>query len=95
VFSTGLNIIGPARGVLLDRAANIGVHLVHYAYFNRVDFLLDQTSRRSVDQQYEIALTVGTYRPIDILGFEVQRIGLGVRFGEGLLALRLVTGFLY
>ncbi len=95
VLSTGLNFVVPAGGVLLDRAANLGMHFVHYAYFNRVDFMLDQTSRRSVDQQYEIAVTVGTYRPIDILGFEMQRIGLGVRFGEGLIAVRLVTGFLY
>lgn len=95
VFSTGLNFIVPAGTVLMDRASNVGVHVVHYAYFNRIDFLFDQTTRRSIDQQYELAVTVGTYRPIKLLGFEVSRIGLGVRFGEGIYALRLVTGFLY
>lgn len=95
VFSTGFNFIVPAGGVFLDSAANVGLHVVHYAFFNRVDFLLDETSRRSVNQQYELAVTVGTYRPIQLLGFELQRIGLGVRMGEGLVAVRLVTGFLY
>lgn len=95
VFSTGFNFLLPAGGVLLDRAANVGVHLVHYAFFNRVDFLVDETARRSVSQQYEVAVTVGTYRPIELLGFELQRIGIGVRLGEGLVAIRLVTGFLY
>lgn len=95
VFSTGLNFLLPAGGVLLDRAANVGVHFVHYAFFNRVDFLLDETLRRSVSQQYEFAVTMGTYRPINLLGFELQRIGIGVRVGDGLTAIRLVTGFLY
>jgi hypothetical protein len=95
VFSTGFNFLLPAGGVLFDRAANVGVHFVHYAFFNRVDFLLDETSRRSVSQQYEFAMTLGTYRPIELMGFELQRIGLGVRLGEGLVAIRLVTGFLY
>jgi hypothetical protein len=95
VFSTGLNFILPAGGVFLDRASNIGLHVVHYAFFNRVDFLLDDTARRSVSQQYEVAVTVGTYRPIELLGFELQRIGLGVRMGDGLVAVRLVTGFLF
>lgn len=95
VFSTGFNFLLPAGGVFLDRAANVGVHFVHYAFFNRIDFLVDETSRRSVSQQYEFAMTVGTYRPIQLMGFELQRIGVGVRLGEGLTAIRLVTGFLY
>ncbi len=95
VFSTGFNFLLPAGGVFLDRAANVGVHFVHYAFFNRIDFLVDETSRRSVSQQYEFAMTVGTYRPIQLMGFELQRIGVGVRIGEGLTAVRLVTGFLY
>lgn len=95
VFSTGFNFLLPAGGVFLDRAANVGVHFVHYAFFNRIDFLVDETSRRSVSQQYEFAMTVGTYRPIQLMGFELQRIGIGVRLGEGLTAIRLVTGFLY
>jgi hypothetical protein len=95
VFSTGFNFLLPASGVFLDRAANVGVHFVHYAFFNRIDFLADATLRRSVSQQYEFAVTVGTYRPLELMGFELQRIGIGVRLGEGLTAIRLVTGFLY
>lgn len=95
VFSTGLNFVMPAGGRLLGRASNFGVHVVHYAFFNRLDFLFTQETRRSVSQQYEVAFTVGTYRPVDIVGVTFDRVGLGVRFGEDIFAVRLVTGFLF
>lgn len=95
VFSTGLNFVMPAGGVLLGRASNFGVHLVHYAFFNRLDFVFTQETRRSISQQYEIAFTVGTYRPLAVAGVEFDRIGIGLRFGEDIFAVRLVTGFLF
>ena len=50
----------------MGRAANFGVHVVHYAFFNRLDFVFTQETRRSISQQYEVAFTVGTYRPVDV-----------------------------
>ncbi len=95
LFTTGLNFLMPTGGLLLDRASNIGVHVVHYLFFNQMDFLFAQEGRRSVNQQYEVALTFGTYRPTQLLGFEIDRIGIGLRFGEDLFAVRLVTGFIW
>lgn len=95
LFVTGLNFYMPTGGVLLDRASNLGLHFVHYLFFNDVAFLLEREGRRSVNQQYEVALTFGTYRPTQLLGFDIDRIGLGIRFGEDLFAVRLVTGFIF
>ncbi|MFO1318404.1 MAG: hypothetical protein U1F52_02210 [Burkholderiales bacterium] len=95
VLSTGFNFVMPAGGVLMGRAANFGVHVVHYAFFNRLDFVFTQETRRSISQQYEVAFTVGTYRPVDVAGIEFDRIGIGLRFGEDIFAVRLVTGFLF
>jgi hypothetical protein len=95
LFATGLNFYMPTGGVLLDRASNLGLHFVHYLFFNDVDFLLEREGRRSVNQQYEVALTFGTYRPTQLLGFDIDRIGLGIRLGEDLFAVRLVTGFIF
>jgi len=95
LFATGLNFYMPTGGVLLERASNLGVHVVHYLFFNDVDFLLEREGRRSVNQQYEVAITFGTYRPTQLLGFDIDRIGLGIRFGEDIFALRLVTGFIF
>lgn len=95
LFVTGLNFYMPTGGVLLDRASNVGFHFVHYLFFNELDFLLERDGRRSVNQQYEVAVTFGTYRPTQLFGFDIDRIGLGLRFGEDIFAIRLVTGFIF
>lgn len=95
IFSTGLNFIIPTGKELMGRPTNVGVHFIYYAYFNRLDFFLDAHDRREVDQQYEIAMTLGSSKPFDILGFTVDRIGVGFRVGQDFFAIRLLTGFLY
>lgn len=95
LLSTGLNFIMPTGGALAGRASNFGVHVVHYLFFNDIDFFLTSESRRSVNQQYEVAFTFGTYRPLEIFGATFDRIGVGFRAGENFFAVRLVTGFVY
>ncbi len=95
IFSMGLNFIQPTGKELLGRPTNFGLHFIYYAYFNRLDFFLDANERRRVDQQYEVAMTLGASKPFDILGFSLDRIGIGFRVGDDFLAIRLVTGFLY
>jgi hypothetical protein len=95
IFSTGLNFIIPTGKELMGRPTNVGVHFIYYAYFNRLDFFLDAQDRREVDQQYELAMTVGSSKPFDILGFSADRIGVGFRIGDDFFAIRLLTGFLY
>jgi len=95
ILSTGLNFILPTGKELLGRPTDFGLHFVHYAYFNRLDFFLDSKERRQVDQQFEVALTLGSSKPFEILGFSLDRIGVGFRVGDSFFAIRLVTGFLY
>jgi hypothetical protein len=95
ILSTGFNFIFPTGKELLGRPTNFGLHFIHYAYFNRIDFFLDANQRRRMDQQYEIAVTLGASKPIEVMGFSLDRIGVGFRGGENFFAIRLVTGFLY
>ncbi len=95
ILSTGLNFILPTGKELLGRPTNFGLHFIHYAYFNRLNFFLDSSERRRVDQQFEVAVTLGASKPFEIFGFSVDRIGVGFRIGSDFFAIRLVTGFLY
>lgn len=95
ILSTGLNFIVPTGRELLGRATNFGLHLVHYAYFNQLDFILDANDRRSVFHQFEIAFTLGAPQPFNIMGFALDRVGLGFLFGQDFAAVRFVTGFVY
>lgn len=95
ILGLGLGWILPTGKDLLGQPTNLGLHFNYYLYFDRLDFFLDPEGRRTVPQQFELALTLGTYQPLKILGFETDRIGVAIRGGEGLLAIRLVSGFLF
>lgn len=95
IFSTGLNFLIPTGKEFMGHPTNLGVHFIYYAYFNRLDFFLDANDRREMDQQYEIAMTLGSSKPFEILGFSFDRIGVGFRVGDHFFAIRLLTGFLY
>ena len=95
ITALGLGWILPTGKDLLGQPTNLGLHFNYYLYFDRLDFFLDPEGRRTVPQQFELAMTLGTYQPLKILGFETDRIGVAIRGGEGLLAIRLVSGFLF
>jgi hypothetical protein len=95
ILTTGLNFILPTGKELLGRPMDFGLHFIHYLYFNRLDFFLDATDRQTVNQQYEIGLSLGTSKPFKIVGFDFDRIGVGFRAGEDFFAIRLTTGYLF
>ncbi|MCW5623184.1 MAG: hypothetical protein KIT73_00500 [Burkholderiales bacterium] len=95
VFATGFNFIVPTGKRLLDRPSNIGVHLIHYLFFNQVDFFLQSEGRKTVAQQYEVAFSFGTYTPIKVLGIDFDRIGVGFRTGQDFYAIRIFTDFIF
>lgn len=95
IFALGFGWIVPTGKDLGGQPTNLGLHFNYYLYFDRLDFFLDPEGRRTVPQQFEVAMTLGTYQPLKIFGIETDRIGLAIRGGEGLLAIRVVSGFLF
>lgn len=95
VFSTGLNFVFPLGKTIAGQPGNFGVHLVHYLFFNKLDFLLTDERTTGLRQQYEFAMSVGTYSPVSVFGFQMDRIGLSVLMGEDFSAVRFMTSFLY
>lgn len=95
-FGVGGKIVAPLGATMSGRELNLGVHVVYYHYFNDFEsFIPARTRVETVEiaDEVEFAVTVGSYRPVDILGFELERIGVGVVIGEDLLGIRLVSTF--
>jgi len=46
-----------------------------------------------VRREYQVGLSLRTARPVSLLGFDADTIGLGFRFANNLRALSLYTEF--
>ncbi len=92
-FVTGLNYMTPLSVALFSRDAHVRLHFIHYYYFNELDFTLPGGDDEEISQEYELAVSLEGERPWTILGFEVERVGVALRYGDGLKAIRFVGGF--
>jgi hypothetical protein len=70
----------------------LGAYLLGTHYWDPVELEIDGVTPRSVDNQGEVGLSLGSTRPWKILGIAVPRTYLGIRVGEGLRSLRIRFG---
>jgi len=92
-ISIGWDTIYPLGFTLKGRKTNIGGWVSYYYYFDDLEFERPERAPLAIGQQFEIALTFGTYEKIPIWFFKINRIGLAYRFGEDLRAIRIVSEF--
>lgn len=64
-------------------------HLVHFWYFNDLDFTLVNSNPVEVNQEIEVALALGTQEHLNLWLFKIDRMGLGYRKGDKIEGLRL------
>jgi hypothetical protein len=93
IVSAGVGWILPTGKDLFGQPTNFGLHFNYYLFFDRLDFVLDPDGRSTVPQQYEVGVSLGSYQPYRILGIETDRIGVAIRTGDGLVAVRFLTSF--
>ena len=89
----GWDTVYPLWFTLWGRKTNIGGYFAYYHYFDDLEFERLKSNPIEIDDQFEIAMTFGTYEPIRIVWWNVKRIGIAYRFGDGLKAIRLVSSF--
>jgi hypothetical protein len=80
-------------GRMVKRKTNIGGYFAYYYYFDDLEFQRLQQNPIEVDDQFEIGITFGTYEPIRIVWWNLKRVGIAYRFGDGLKAIRLISSF--
>lgn len=65
-------------------------HVIHYWYFNDLDFRIVQESPVEINQELELAFAVGTKEPISYGFLKLDRIGVGYRRGDSIEGIRFI-----
>ncbi len=92
-ISIGWDTVYPLGFIFKGKKTNIGGWVSYYYFLDDLEFERPQRAPLAIGNQFEIALTFGTYGKIPIWFFKFNRIGLAYRFGEDLRAIRIVSEF--
>jgi len=95
VFVAGLNLETPSGATIQDRPALFGVHLIYYYYFKRLRFPTANDVQNKVEEQTEVAVSMSVREPVSFGLFDLDRIGLGYRFGGGVQGISLFFNLPY
>ena len=92
LFSTYLDMRFPLGLNLFNKAGYLSLYGVNYYYFDDAKVIDSETKTIEVDTQWELGITFSSIPNWKIWFFEIERVGVGYRFGDGFSAVRLVFG---
>jgi hypothetical protein len=92
----GVGLVRPLDAKLAGHELNWGAHAIYRRYLDDFDELRPEDGKvasQQIRDEVELALSLGTYRPVTFLGFTLERLGLGLTFAQDLVGIKLVTRF--
>ncbi|HET7766028.1 MAG TPA: hypothetical protein VFK92_13140 [Burkholderiales bacterium] len=92
-FQLGLNMGTPWSVPLWNGPAYLNAHFISTAYYSKLAFANPEPGGLSVYREYQVGFSFRTARPVSLMGFGADTLGLGFRFARGLRGLSLVTEF--
>lgn len=93
---TGFNLFTPATGLKSELVDDIGLHLIHYQYLGGLRIRQPFSGKiDALHSELEFAVTLGRHKGWELFGLRLERVGIGLRGGRDLSAVRLITGFPY
>jgi len=92
VLENGLDLARPVRLSASGRTNRFSLYLMNQVYFDELELLRYDEELLEVRYQFEVGVTYIPHRSLDLWLFDITRIGLGYRFGDGLAAFRLIFG---
>jgi hypothetical protein len=95
LFVAGLNLSTPSRLKLWDHATSIDYHLIYYYYFNRLFFPVSDNPQNKLAEQSELGISLKTRTPVSLRLFDVDRIGIAFRVGDGVQGMRVFLSLPY
>jgi len=91
MFVAGLNVAAFDGPVVGTQTTRFWSHAIYYGYFNNLEFVLPGNEVVALRNEFELALSLAPSRPWKVLGFELDTIGLGYRFGNDTKGVTLFT----
>lgn len=93
ILGAGIDMIFPWKLNILGKETNFANSLIYYLYLDNPSFEQGDDRSKSVSREFEWSLAVDFKKPRKLLGIELDRIGLGFRYGDNIRGIRLVTKF--
>ena len=93
-FEAAIDISHETDYVVDSQKLYLGVYATYYLFSN-LEFIESDVNTIEVRDQYEFGISMSTHKPVDVLGFEMDRIGIGYLTSGDLKALRLTFSFPY
>jgi hypothetical protein len=91
MFAIGVDIEVPFNGTLFGRPVVLSVLPLYYYYFNRLRFAVFDDADKKLREQGELAFSVLAKRPFKVLGINVDRVGVAIRYNADVQGFRLFT----
>jgi hypothetical protein len=95
LFVAGLNLSTPSSMTLWNHPASIDYHLIYYYYFNRLLFPVSDNPDNRIAEQSEFGVSLKTHTPVSLKLFDVDRIGIAFRVGDGIQGMRVFFNLPY
>ena len=93
ILGVGIDLIYPWGLTVFGKESNLANYLIYYLYLDKPGFEQGDGRSESVSGEFEWGLALGFEKPSKFLGFEFERIGLGLRYSDDTKGIRLVTSF--
>lgn len=93
ILGVGFDLRHPWPALPVGGGTDFATSLIYYRYLDNPSFAQGNDRSKSVNGELEWSLAVAFREPRELLGIELERIGLGFRYGDNIKGIRLVTEF--
>lgn len=93
VIDLGLDVRRALDMQLRGQPLELSVFAIASHYYNDLDLLSIRDDDFHIKRTYEIGLTMGTAKPLRMLGMDWQRVGMGYKWGDGIESITFNMGF--
>lgn len=93
-FEMALDVSHATSWRFRDNRLYTGAYVAFYGYSD-LEFVLPEADKVEVANQYEVGFTFQTPQPVEMMGFEFDRVGIGYLTSDDFDAIRLVLSFPY
>lgn len=91
MFAIGMDVEIPTGGALFGRSVVLSILPIYYYYFSRLNFSEFDDADNKIHEEAELAVSVLAEQPLTVLGMNVNRVGVAVRYNVDVRGIRIFT----
>lgn len=91
MFAIGMDVEIPTGGALFGRSVVLSILPIYYYYFSRLSFSEFDDADNKIHEEAELAVSILAEQPFTVLGMNVDRVGVAVRYNVDVRGIRIFT----